>query len=558
MKKNMYIVSMILSAVFTYSCNKADSVLKDESKTKNNSATNSNARLSGNEGSTEYLDYLMNFDMPTRDVTQFIKNGGSLPITKHFDDFKALMRGSGIGNGSFPYVCSNNLIVLGYPGATCGGSSSGLVANSTNNALDCPTYILDSWSNKIHAIASYGNNDRQGYYVYLPNNFNTNSPIVVLIHGGGWSSGPDPSKVNGFNSVYTQYNLRASNNLVKNLLLQGYVVVAPLYRLVQIGYNNVNSDWLVGNISVQDQINDIDACITHVRTNFPTCLDISANSIQVLGESAGGHLAMMYAYTKANTSFVKSVVSVSGPANMNQMANYIWKRPKLFNSGNDYIARDPNLIPKPTDNHFGFYGLYDPAAAAQGNVVAAMVNPPTTPVGNTKLYRANLSWISPTNPVDPVITPTILNFLNGIKVADNYNVAQSLVHQTITNPLTNTALATISPCVALNASRIVPTFLITGSDDWVVPYQYSDSTMDVRFSAVGGLIGTYTTNGIVSSPSNIPTSYTGLSSKHIIKIYGHDGTYDADSPLRDGHSNHDVANNKLTQPDIITWLNGHK
>lgn len=535
---------MILSVVFAYSCRKADDILKDDSTKNNTSAANSNSRLGPGTGPTvlDPLTYLMNLDNPLRDVyfSTFLNPG---------TPFSSLLAGGG-GGYPPPVPCCSDICLTGtFQTPTSGGWCGTIIPNSTYSVY--VPGMEDSWGNKIWYTAKYGPDTRQMYYVYYPTTIpkTANSPIVVLIHGGGWNTGPDPTKVNGFNSVYTLDATRTSDNIVKNLLAQGYVVIAPLYRLVEVG--DTITDVLAGSISVQNQINDIDACISHIRTNFPSCLNLNANSIQVLGESAGGHLAMMYAYTKANPSYVKSVVSVSGPANMNQMANYIWKRPKLFTSGNDFIWRDPNLLS--TDNHFPFYGIYDPAAAGQQNLVAAIVNPPKALLANTKLYRANLSWLVPTNPADPVITSWILNLTK--RVTNNYNLAQSLVHQSITNPLTNSALAAISPCAALNASRIVPSFLIHGNDDWVVPYQFSDSTMDTRLNTVGGLIGTYTSIGTTSSPSNIPTSYSGLTAKHIIKLYGNDGTSTA---LNDGHSNHDVANNTQTQADILTWLNGHK
>lgn len=546
MTRNKYIVCMILSVVFAYSCRKADDILKDDSTKNNTSAANSNARLGPGTGPAvlDPLTYLMNLDNPLRDVyfSSFLN-----PATP----FSSLLAGGG-GGYPPPVPCCSDICLTGtFQTPTSGGWCGTIIPNSTYSVY--VPGMEDSWGNKIWYTAKYGTDARQMYYIYYPTTIpkTANSPIVVLIHGGGWSSGPDPIKVNGFNSVYTQASLQQSNNLVKNLLAQGYVVIAPLYRLVQVADND--PDILANTTTVQDQINDIDACITHIRTNFPSCLNLNANSIQVLGESAGGHLAMMYAYTKANPSYVKSVVSVSGPANMNQMANYIWKRPKLFAINNDYIMRDPNLVANRTDNHFPFYGVYDPNDPGAANLVVSMVHPPVTTVRDIKLYTANLS--QPT-----VTTVSVSGWLLNLskRVSNNFNLALSCIRQqstTVGNPLTNTALVAISPCAALNASRIVPTFLIHGNDDWVVPYNFADSTMDTRLSAVGGLIGTYTSSGSTSSPAAIPTSYSSLSAKHIIKLYGNDGTA---TTLNDGHSNHDVANNTQTQPDILTWLNGHK
>lgn len=164
------------------------------------------ARLEGNtygkDVSKEDLEDVMNLENPMRDVLRYLKNGGRLPETKHFKDFLSYFKTGKkegiIGNGSYPWGCSNTpssstgLVVLGYPGAPpCGGSTNQRIGNTTfanaSSALDCPTYIQDAFGNKIYVLGMYGTADeRQGYYVYLPDNYNANSKIVVLIHGGAW------------------------------------------------------------------------------------------------------------------------------------------------------------------------------------------------------------------------------------------------------------------------------------------------------------------------------------------------------------------------------------
>jgi predicted esterase len=121
-------------------------------------------------------------------------------------------------------------------------------------------------------------------------------------------------------------------------------------------------------------------------------------------------------------------------------------------------------------------------------------------------------------------------------------LAQSCVSQIITNPLTNAAFTNISPRFQLNGSRIIPTFIVHGTKDRVVPYAYSTDGMSTALTNFGGLIGTYSnTSGPAIPASNLYSTYT---SKHIIKLFT--------------NADHDVANNVQTQPDILTWINGHK
>lgn len=146
--------------------------------------------------------------------------------------------------------------------------------------------------------------------------------------------------------------------------------MAPLYRLVA-GADN-NADDLLSPVTVLDQVNDIDAAITHVRTNFPTCLwqtgPINANNIQSIRESAGANLALLFAYTKANTSYVKSVVSVAGPANMNNFASWIQNKQLTMpclttqTAQNDFKYGDPIAYPQIQKAFSKKYSIYDPDA----------------------------------------------------------------------------------------------------------------------------------------------------------------------------------------------------
>jgi acetyl esterase/lipase len=384
------------------------------------------------------------------------------------------------------------------------------------------------------------------YYVYYPINKSSTSPIVVLVHGGAWISGPDPTKVDGWGSTYTATN-RPNGNLVKSLLNEGYVVVSLLYRLVQYGDND--PDIFANNITIQNQINDVDAAVTHIRNNFPSCLKLNANSIQVLGESAGANLALNFAYTKSDVSYVKSVISVSGPTNMNQFANFLRNKPILYNCFSKFDFRNPVLNPTTnpvltSNTHFPYYMTYDPNDNNTSNTITALVNS----------LQCNIGDI---NYADLLTVSVILN-LNKRKM-DMYNLAQSCVgaQQIINNPISNILFTNISPCAQLNVSRIVPTFIIHGNNDWLVPYTQATNTMRQQLINIGGLINDFVSDG----NSNIPTTYPTTGPKHIIKLYNDDGYRTGVAALdafSQGHSNHDVSDNSQTQGDIIKWLNGHK
>ncbi len=412
------------------------------------------------------------------------------------------------------------------------------------NISDNPISVCDAFGNIVSKRGVYGTDIRNQYYVYLPSNVNYNSPVVVLIHGGGWFSGPNPNTTVGFPFKFAPESV--DSNYVRDLLNDGYVVVSMIYRLSKLGTKL--ADWTANPVTWQDQINDIDAAITHIRTNFPTCLNIAANSIQVVGESAGGHLALMWAYTKAEMSYVKSVVAMYAPTNLNYYGDYLknlyvgtaWENHTcggLFMKINNDNSSS-SLCP-PTETFFPRYYGWD-SLSTKGVYNAFPFNCHSPYISACATYL--LPW-----------PPHCSCFNSGdafksMKVVFSFNMLQSAAKQTITTPLTNTTLSLYSPKDALNSSRIVPTFIMHGESDILVPYTNATDGMSTKLSTTGGLINT-----IVDLDIDVPTTYTGPE-KHLIKTYD-----DANHgwPVDGNAYKTDVVMYKIRH-ESITWLNGHK
>jgi len=441
--------------------------------------------------------------------------------------------------------------------------------------------FTDTWGNAIQFIGRYGTDPRQMYYVYVPTNVNQNSKIVVLIHGGAWITGPDPNQTNGWGSAYTVSGAQQNNNIVRNLLSQGYVVVAPLYRLVS--YGDTPTDIAANPVSVTDQINDIDAAITHIHTYFPTCLygvgPVNANNIQVMGESAGGHLALMFAYTRANTSYIKSVVSVSAPTNLNQYFDFINNKSLIYSggswansipcntsSGTDFVIDNYNYVTSTTTynnkTHFPFFNYYDPNPTGPQLSVTTYINPQNfqCKIANMYLIGYNQNTFATiqntiTAPSAPYIAAWVFPNQNTSKRRlDMYNLAQSIVRQTVSNPLINSVFQNISPCFQLTATRNIPTFILHGTFDELVIYKQATSTMDTRLATNGG-VSMYNSSGqniygqsaVVGYPVLPSTISFNTGNRHMIKTY-----------TNSGHVLYNpISQNPLVQPDILAWFNNH-
>ena len=120
---------------------------------------------------------------------------------------------------------------------------------------------------------SYGAHERNVIDIYIPDNPKNSSGLVLIIHGGGWVSGdksihlPDAEYWSGL----------------------GYICGIMNYRFVS------------ENVDVFDELDDITAAL---KTAKDVCKNHNINLRRVLlsGGSAGAHLSLMYACTKAGES----------------------------------------------------------------------------------------------------------------------------------------------------------------------------------------------------------------------------------------------------------------
>lgn len=119
--------------------------------------------------------------------------------------------------------------------------------------------------------ASYGDHPAQRLDVYSPQDASEVQepvPVVIYIHGGGWSAG-DKSDVPG--------------PLVNLLTATGYAVASINYRLT-------------GQARFPAQLRDTRAAIAYLRSHA-SALGVDPDQIVLSGDSAGGHLAQLAAVT---------------------------------------------------------------------------------------------------------------------------------------------------------------------------------------------------------------------------------------------------------------------
>lgn len=143
----------------------------------------------------------------------------------------------------------------------------------------------------------YGTDTLQRMDIYLPANRSAaTTKALILVHGGGWTSG---SKAE-FDSYIDSFKTR----------LPGYAIFNINYRLVN------------GGNLFPAQENDVKAAIDFIVSNANK-YNVSPEHFSLLGFSAGAHLALLQAY-KYGTPKIKAVVDYFGPTDLVAMYQKPW------------------------------------------------------------------------------------------------------------------------------------------------------------------------------------------------------------------------------------------
>lgn len=177
-------------------------------------------------------------------------------------------------------------------GGTGSGGSGGSGGGTTPSALPARSAI----------DTPYGTDAKQRMDIYLPAGRNARTRVIVLIHGGGWQAGDK--------SEYTYF---------KNYLAAKWPDVA----YVNINYRLASN---TANIHYAEIMSDIKSAINFIvanKNNF-----VVSDTFGIVGESAGGHLAMLYAYTQNTGNYVKCVGDMYGPAKLD---DWSWYNSTLLN-----------------------------------------------------------------------------------------------------------------------------------------------------------------------------------------------------------------------------------
>ena len=143
---------------------------------------------------------------------------------------------------------------------------------------------------------SYGDHIRHCLDLTIPKEIESTVGVILYIHGGGW--------IGGDKEVYA--------GTLQSDAEKGFVSASINYRYAD--GKKVLNDALM---------DDIEAALSVIKS---TCAEkgVVVDRVMLAGGSAGGHLSLMYAYTRSESSPLApvAVASYAGPANLYDDAFY--------------------------------------------------------------------------------------------------------------------------------------------------------------------------------------------------------------------------------------------
>jgi acetyl esterase/lipase len=134
---------------------------------------------------------------------------------------------------------------------------------------------------------SYGPDPRNKLDVYLPAHRNSNTPFVLLIHGGGWTAG----------------NKSDFNLFQDTLMARGIASASMSYRYVS------------NTIHYQQLMADVHAALTYCAAQADNWKTRNTGFV-VAGASAGAHMSLLYSYSYDDQHKVSAVISLAGPTDI--------------------------------------------------------------------------------------------------------------------------------------------------------------------------------------------------------------------------------------------------
>lgn len=137
---------------------------------------------------------------------------------------------------------------------------------------------------------AYGTHERQVVDLCVPDDASGDLGLVLFIHGGAWIAGDKESYDGGMNYGASELGIATAS---------------------------VNYRYISESVDLLDVLDDIDAALAVIKAKG-TEIGVNINRVLLTGDSAGGHLSLLYAYARKKTAPITpvAVISNSGPTDL--------------------------------------------------------------------------------------------------------------------------------------------------------------------------------------------------------------------------------------------------
>ena len=197
-------------------------------------------------------------------------------------------------------ILSIIMAILSIFGIVAGSGSSGSTGGTTGGVTDSDNQIYDSpTSYDIQTNLSYGSSGDQTLDLIIPKGVGKRLNLYVYIHGGAWGSG---DKI-------------AGADVIQKYAKEENMIGASLnYRLIVMGKYNITCNTI---------LTDINSAMNKIY-NECAAKGYTINNAIVAGDSAGGHLALLYSYKYKSTCpiNIRMVYSNCGPTDLTDINFY--------------------------------------------------------------------------------------------------------------------------------------------------------------------------------------------------------------------------------------------
>jgi len=236
--------------------------------------------------------------------------------------------------------------------------------SSDDSTVPEPNVTLEA---EVRLNVSYGSHSRQVYDLYLPEGrTQENTKVIVLVHGGGWTSG-DKSDMSEFVN-YLRQNHRDYAIANINYVLAGNNVPAFPNQFLDLGR-------VISQLT--DQQNDL-----QIQPQFG-----------LIGTSAGAHISLMYDYVYDTENQVKFVADIVGPTDFTD--------PFYANNPNFNLAllllTDDNAYPSGTNLAEALSPVHQVSANSSPTIMFYGFTDPIVPINNGIALENVLTQRSVTN-----------------------------------------------------------------------------------------------------------------------------------------------------------------